>query len=359
MQKRSSVLREAWVLFWKQKRDALVGLVGVLFAMLSALNQTSPLPLIMRGLLVVAGLIAVKLFIDVLLAVPKVLRLVREKHLPLLVIAGKADDEYRAMVKDVVAVVAKRGFDEAVFRRDFGIERDDWVIRSERQLSTDPGEWQELVGRVALRVKHLESQITGRKVFHVFLNCPVALAMGVGAALGIKHEVVIYHFQKEGGTSPYTPLVDFYALNVAGLGGVSLVKDRVNGRYSFIRLEQPEELTPDLYVSVHLAPTDPKESIKALAAERDAAAVHIRKIRAGTLNLDADWLRVSREVATALRSLLDRSDVTRLHVGLSCPVAVSFAVGMALGVQVPVTVFHWQSKQYHPLLALDALRDLG
>ena len=69
-------------------------------------------------------------------------------------------------------------------------------------------------------------------------------------------------------------VIDF-SQRTPDLSGVQAVKRRVTP-YECIVVEQPEGLTEEVCVSLHLAGHDPKGNVEALAAEKGTAAVHIQ-----------------------------------------------------------------------------------
>jgi hypothetical protein len=139
--------------------------------------------------------------------------------------------------------------------------------------------------------------------------------------------------------------------------GAGLLRGRVEPPYRFITVEQPETLTEETYVSFHLAGHDPKGSVQALADQESRAAIHIRNKCDDRLSVDEDWITPAREVAGVLREFAARPEVRRVHLALSCPGALAFAIGMGVGTVAAVTVHNWfaDEQAYHPVLELDQL----
>ena len=331
---------------WERKWEAILGIAGIALAVGTGVPAYIGVPSV---------LIAMLLVVDLIREVRSTIRLVREKHVPLIVIVGKGDDEFHAMVDDVWAVMAPLGFDERQFDADWDVERDDLIVRRESDLPRRPQRWVELARRFERKVARLSARLQGRKVFHLFLNCPSALAVGLGALLGSRYEVVLHHLQRGVGPFPYVPVIDF-SQGTPDPTGVQAVKRRAVMPYRFISVEQPEGLTPEVCVSLHLAGHDPKGDVKALAAEKRLAAVHIRNTYGSVLPADADWLHVAQEVVTELLGLVG-SGVRRVHLCLSSPVVLAFVIGMALGTQSPITVYNWfaATQEYRPVLDLEHL----
>ena len=262
------------------------------------------------------------------------------------------------MVRDVLETVKRWGFREREFQSTFHIERGDRALRREQWLSPEQWAWEDLMARFRARVNRLEWLLPGQRVFRLFLNCPAALALGMGAVIRRMHKVVVYHWQN----GIYTPV------------SVTPPRGRVAPPYRFIEVKEPEVLTAETYVSFHLADHDPRSNVQALADQEGCAAVHIRNTcddvlpldtdrvtAAYDVLLDADWTVVAREVAGVLRDLATRPEVKRLHLALSCPVPLALTIGMGLGTPSAITVYDWfrEEQAYHPVLALDQLNGPG
>lgn len=289
----------------------------------------------------------------------------QEKHLPIVVAVGRSDDETRgddevsAMVSDVLDSMSEYNFDERMFEADFHIRRDNWLVERKSSLSDDPGEWTGLVHRFRDKIVRLSAMpsLKGKKVFHLFLMCPSALAMGMGAVTGIHHEVVLHHFQRGTGSAyPYLPLIDFHSRSDFSRGGLHEIKSKVNHPHEYISVEAPETLTAVLPASLHLSGHDPRSDVDKLASDRSLSAVHIRNTYNNTLPVDADWFRVANEVATVLLDLSSHAEVDKIKLYQSCPTIIAFAVGMALGTHARIEVFQWDGEKYYPVLRLNMLR---
>jgi hypothetical protein len=130
----------------------------------------------------------------------------------------------------------------------------------------------------------------------------------------------------------------------------------------YITLHPPAQWTPDVLVALQLSAYSPQSFFKAQSAGQELALLAIGNTFDNFLPLEADWFQVALEVVDALRAVLNGQPcVRRLHLGLSCPVALAFAIGMGLGVQPPLRVYNWFAGQrtYAPVLDLDRLRPLG
>lgn len=306
------------------------------------------------GAVVIAVFVGPKLFGSYRRAV----KLYREKHIPIVLGLGCSDEEFRNLVEDAFQAAKPYGFDEAVYAKDYALLRQDFTHHREENVPEDPEKWRSL----SLREKHLvislQSKIAGKKVFHFFLRCPNALAIGIGAALGTKHELICHHYQPGAGASEYFPLIELTPRNVPA-EGVRILKTRVED-FKYINVKGSENAANKVYVALFFAGHDPRSDVQELASKDSAAVVEITsRFPPGTIPLDADWLLLAREIITVLLGLIERRDVKEVHLFPSMPVCLAFAVGMGLDNRVAFAVHSWYKElsQYKKVLHLNELRD--
>jgi hypothetical protein len=189
-----------------------------------------------------------------------------------------------------------------------------------------------------------------QRVFHVFLQCPAALAMGLGATLETQHQFTLYHYQP-----PYEAV--FSTSDIDEPLRVRLGRN-VGPPYHYIAVSAPEEVTPDTYVSVFAARHDPRLAWEETARAANSAVLHIdwANLEFKALTPEDDWLLVAQEIASVVLGLTG-GGAKRIHMVLSCPIALGFLIGVALGAHSTVTVYNWFKSQgaYHPVLTLDRL----
>ena len=332
-----------------KKRDSLLGIASIVAALFGSLPKPVWVILVLLLAILLYGLLKEAISVH---------KIFKEKHIPILVLAGRNDDEYASMISDVLHAMKEYGFDRQSFEDDFNVDKDNFIIRRENNLTENQLEWEALVHSFENKVLKLSAKLKGRKVFHIFLNCPAALAIGLGSIIGTKYEVVLHHYQKGSGDNPYHPVIDFYSLSTLNQDGVHILKSRVNTPNQFIRLEEPQTLSSIVLVSLFLAGHDLKGDVDKISNERKIPALHIRSTMEGTIPLNADWLRASREVTTYLLNLASNKEIKTIELYLSCPIILAFAIGMAFGTQTPIVVHNWfpVSKEYKPVLELNKLR---
>ena len=109
--------KEALGRTWRDKWEETLAILGGITTVLAG-----GLPVWMRLMwLGVSGL----LLLRVLSAFRRTVLLLKEKHVPLVVLVGRDLDTARAMWGDVQRVMARWGFDEERYRREFDVERED------------------------------------------------------------------------------------------------------------------------------------------------------------------------------------------------------------------------------------------
>jgi len=59
--------------------------------------------------------------------------------------------------------------------------------------------------------------------------------------------------------------------------------------------------------------------------------------------------------------ILSQPGVHRVHLALSCPLPLAFAIGMALGIQAAVRIYNWYADRtaHAPVIDLNKMRTLG
>jgi hypothetical protein len=340
------VLREEW--------DPLVTLLGLLAAV-AALPAS-------RLLYTINGAMALLLGHKVYRAVRRADRLLREKHIPVMVVIGRSEEEAATLWGDVQRAMVRWEFDAERYRRDFDVEREDVLLHDPAALPAEPDAWLQTARDFRRMLERAGARLPGRRVFHVFIKGPVALAAGLGASVGTMQEVVVHHWMPGTEGGPYHPVADFHALSASNPGGMHRLEDAVAGETRYVVAEG--EITPvqELLVSIKLGRDDPRDAVNRLAEIRrsqgaSVGALHIAQREARTLEIGDDWILCARETLTLLRDGIARSRADQVHLFMSTPVALAFTLGMGIEHFMPVTIHHWESeeREYHPVLPLPRL----
>jgi len=153
-------------------------------------------------------------------------------HIPLIVIVGKEKHVREEMEREVLEILSPLGFRPEDYERWWKLSREDYIIYKDDDLSRKMQEWEALVKKFRKAVDHIESRVRRDVVFHVFLNCPAALAVGLGASIDCLKKVVVYHYNVArepvselngslSGSYSYLPVVD-----LSGIPPHTLQQDR-------------------------------------------------------------------------------------------------------------------------------------
>lgn len=282
----------------------------------------------------------------------------KEKHLPIVIIIGKSEEEYNSMISDVLFTMDEYGFSEGSFKEDFDVSRDNWLIRKENGLSENEHEWEELVFSFKNKINRLSEKLKGRKVFHIFFNGPSVLAMGMGASIGTKHEIVLHHHQTGVEKTPYLPLIDFYSKSDSNLEGSQELKSIIEGPNQYIQIQEQKLGFSSAMVSICIGSRDPAGNIEKISELRQnpVSLIHLRN-KLGNLPINANWIRVTQEVANYILKLSSNKNTENIELYMNVPAIIAFALGMAVGTQSPISLFNWfsDSKDYHFVLKLNQL----
>lgn len=341
---------DAAIRIWRDKWEVALALVGIVGA------SWIPTTWLRQGLW---SILALLLVVDIVGAVIHEFRMARARHVPVTVFVpgdqipeGSVLDAYSAMIADVISTVDRVGFEEKEYRARFGVIQNEWALWRDTPLPTDPGPWRRLVRRFGVRVHRLSRKLGEQRVFHVFLRCPSALAVGLGATMGTHHKVVVHHYQPGEGESPYISVTNSLK---SDKGLRAHLGEEVQRPYEHITVDGPTQITAELYVSLFLARHDPRGDADDKAEESESGVVHICRSHPGALTGDDDWLGMAREICDVLLGLVAKRGVSRVHLVLSCPVALAFLLGVALGPHSAVTVHNWfkNEQALYPVMALD------
>ncbi len=280
-----------------------------------------------------------------------------------MLIVGRNQDGYRSMKRDVSFIMKKTNYDQQQYGFAWQIDYQDIEIYQDSRLPLDnPNAWQALVQLFNQKMEHLDVKLPNRTVFHLFLNCPAVLALGLGARSDVHHEVILGTTQRGVADSPYTPVLDLSLATIKKFStiGIRIIKQKPEKPYQFISttIPQPEILKDkQILVQVYLAGHDPSGDIKRMATKNDWPLVEINKSQPALPIGGETWLRAAQEVGSVLLELA--SQVERIHLCWSAPVALAFGVGMALGTHSPITLYQWNpaDSTYYPVLNLETLRE--
>lgn len=301
---------------------------------------------------IAGGVFAVFLIYDVSHFAWQIWKEQRIKQLPLFAAIGVSDDELLSMTREVMETMTQWKFDLKRYEQDYGLDRLRLYIHRESDLPQVSTHWKTEVDRFAHRLIRIEYDLPGQKVLHIFLNCPTALAVGLGAVVGTRYNVVLY--QKPQGGGKYVPVVTF------DTAPVSTLRDPLSEPFEYIHIVEPALWKPTLFVALQLGKASMGKLVAEMAQKENATVAVIENLYDGQLQSSEQWISVAREVRTQMERWLNHPDVKRVEIFLGGTVMLYFLIGMALGNFRPITVHQWFGHDvYKAILELNQLKRVG
>jgi hypothetical protein len=182
--------------------------------------------------------------------------------------------------------------------------------------------------------------------FHIALKIPSSLAIGIGASIGTgKIPIILYH---------YDPLK----------GYINLINLAENSRTIKKKIDKFEELSiikrysgkneDRCIIGIRLA----SHSLEGRAFQRlitqlngDVFLIEHKKFT-GNLPINTDWTRIVAELRGIIEEI--HRDYSEIHIVMSIPVIIAFALGMALGHywNIHIYQFNREDDRYYQVLNL-------
>jgi hypothetical protein len=338
--------------------QALVYILGTIAALFAVRVRSLP------GV-VDLGILLISLY-TLLWAIRHEFDLARAKHVPVAVLVGKGSDVGETMWSEVLQAMRSWGFDADEYRRRFQLERDKMFLHHEKVLPATQDAWLEMARDFRQRLERLAGALReGRRIFHVFLNAPATLCMGLGAGLGTAHEVVVHHLLPGTWGGPYHAVFDVSSLRRANPRGMHILQEPVTGEFKYVCGEGDPGKAANLYLSIFLGSHDPRPDVNRLLQERlrsgeSAGVFHIVKKADRLLDFDDDWILCEREIRTLIAAQISKCETRRVHLFLNLPVALGFLLGMGIKHFSAITIYNWEPTEgYSAVLPLEKLSRTG
>jgi hypothetical protein len=178
------------------------------------------------------------------------------------------------------------------------------------------------------------------------------------------YEVVVHQWFPGAGDYPYYPVVDFYALSRTNRQGVHYLEDPVEGEFRYAQGAGDPGDKRELYIALWMAWHDPRPAVDELVRQKPLEEAQrigrwdiMRKPPGQALETGDDWILCAREILTLIHRPISEAPRERVHLFLSAPIALAFALGMGLEHFLRVTIYSWwpQTQQYYPVLDLERL----
>lgn len=272
------------------------------------------------------------------------------KHLPVCFVVNKTAEEaqsnFNLLKKAVTELTGFSAFDKI----EGFTSRSNCLIPHERnRLPSDMLKWKGYIADSIQSIRSFANGVPETKIYHIAVDGPITLSLGLGAVFGTKHPLVFYHYDGVG----YTPVLNLTE-------GVRRVKAHLPAehQYQYFKISYPETYTSDLAVVLggasHEAPAKVRQYLKAQGINMSIAVID--NTYGGNLT-EKDWLVPVQELFSIFHNLSKNEAVVRFHLFYSMPVAFGFGLGMALGTFLPVTLYNWEATPatYYPVLKLNEL----
>ncbi|WP_456342258.1 SAVED domain-containing protein [Thermovibrio sp.] len=211
------------------------------------------------------------------------------------------------------------------------------------------GRWEEFVKRVveSLReVRELTYSPIKAKI-HLGIRAPSALAFAIGATLGAgKIPLAIYHFENQN----YYKLIDL-------IDSPRKIKRRIR---TLSRFTMKSELKgkKKAVVALQIASHETEKRARALAEELDADFFYAEHKNKGALPKEpSEWEETVAEAYEVMNRVYNSSEYEEINLLMSVPVAIAFALGMAVDNYWPIKVWQYfkEKGDYLPVLELPKL----
>ena len=172
------------------------------------------------------------------------------------------------------------------------------------------------------KLKSIVENSIDRAVFHVALRMPSPLAMGIGASIGTgKIPLALYHFE----SGKYVRMIDLTENS-------RKIKKRKNVWNSIavskdIRYENSKSCVVGIQLASHQIEGRALDEL--IETVRGDLFFIEHREHVGALPMDSNWTEIVAEINSAIADI--HKEYSEIHIVMSVPVVVAFALGMALG----------------------------
>jgi len=159
--------------------------------------------------------------------------------------------------------------------------------------------------------------------FHIALRMPSSLAMGIGASIGTgKLPIALYHYDPVKG---YLKLINLIEKSRTIKRKIDKFKEIT------VRKESFTGNSTGCVIGIRLASHSPEgKPLKNLVSSVKGDLFLIEhQTYTGNLPVNADWTGIVAELRTAIEEI--HKNYSEIHIVMSVPVIIAFALGMALG----------------------------
>jgi len=262
-----------------------------------------------------------------------------EKNVPLLIATGKKEENvasFEILCKSV-GFKPLRGF----------LDEERLIVELPTFLPYNES-WEPLFLPMKEKVKGLKEFLPDLSL-HVALRAPITFSLGAGAVIGTgKVPVVVYHFEN----GNYHSVID--------LREDSRRIKRRKKELSFVEVEEKIRGSDSAVIALQVASHETRNKGEELSETFNADFFYVNAPELkGSLPLNLDWAEVVTDIYEAFNRIYDRG-YKKLHLIMSVPNPVAFALGMALGNYWDVTVWSYFKplKDYRPVYNLGEVENI-
>jgi hypothetical protein len=345
--------KKLWKWVWGDANIIFVGL-----SLMQALNLVNTIEQFSKGATTLLKVIldsvvllsVIGAFIFFFQRIRKLAKQLETKQLPVCFVVNKTPGEAQQNFEKLKSAITElTGF--STFDKIEGFStRFSCLIPQERNyMQPEIPEWKGYINHAIESIKSFANSIVGNKVYHIALDVPATMALGIGAVFSTKHPLVVYRWDGK----QYLPVLNL-------VQDPRMVKEHLpeGHQYRYFRITYPEKYKAEVAVVLGAASHEAVNDVKKYLETRkmDMSLVVAENTYAGNLT-ETEWLPAIRELFSLFTHLAKTQTVSEYHVFYSIPVALGFGLGMALGQFKPVTLYNWEKDQatYYPVLKLNEL----
>ena len=225
-----------------------------------------------------------------------------------------------------------------------------WLMPLEREyLPPDMLRWKNYIVRAIQDIRSFSNGVKGNVIYHVALDCPASMAIGLGTVFGTKYSLVCYQFN---GTA-YEPVLNL-------MQSPRRIKEHLppDYAYRYFKISYPEKYTSNVAIVLQAAGHVPTADVRRYlqAQGTDICIIEVNNTYGGNLT-EQDWVTPVRELISIFNNLAEIEAVKNVHLFYTMPVALGFGLGMALGQFKSITLYNWEKEKatYYPVLKLNEI----
>ncbi|MFA7614856.1 MAG: SAVED domain-containing protein [Candidatus Caldatribacteriota bacterium] len=257
---------------------------------------------------------------------------------PFVVLFDRAAAEgIESIKKNILGVVKKQYeyFSFELLERFYDLQMEDLFLLEQKPLPLKGSIWSDFILNQALPilVEALRNVPSNKRIFQVFGSNAVLL-FGIGTILSEYYAFQGYHFYN-----------GEYYLVITNGEDIRGMKKRLKPKELTLtecKIEdQKEVMLVNIYLASHRPDFASREFLSKQGIEYGTADIEL-KIDQGNIDFNQSWLPYVNELYNHLNLIFERSK--QVHLFMSCPVTIAFALGVAVGHYWDITAYQYDLK---------------